>query len=96
MDTLKKLASGTMTTVESTLYTAPSATKTIIKEIVLYNADGTNAKNVTIKLDDITIYNKDLQSKETVILKLTSILEATKTIKASGEVNYYISGIEIT
>lgn len=96
MDTIKKIGSGTLIVTEATLYTVPSLTKTIIKEVILYNPDSSVVKNATIKFDDLVIHNKDLAAKETLILKFTAVLEATKTIKGTGEVNYYISGIEIS
>jgi hypothetical protein len=95
MDSLEKLGSGNLTTVETTLYTVPTSTKTILKEIVLHNVDETTAKNVILKIDDVQIYNINLEPKQTMVLTHTAILRSLSTIKGVGEASYYMSGIEV-
>ncbi|SHH35924.1 hypothetical protein [Clostridium grantii] len=93
MDTIKRLAKGTLGTTETTLFTATKTT--IIKEIILHNTNVSTAKNATIKFADMQVYNVDIQAKETIIIHLALVIANTETIKASGEVNYYVSGIEL-
>lgn len=98
-DTLKNLCGGTLGTSSATLYTVPSSTKTIVKEIILCNKTNTDA-TATLTFDGKTIIGgKTIPKNETYPIELHSILESTKVITGlagtASAIDYYISGIEV-
>lgn len=98
-DTLKRLAGGTLTTGSVTLYTAPSSTTTIVKELILCNKTAAST-TVTISFNSVNIvFAKTVAANDSLILPLTSILQTTNIIaglaSSSSAIDYYISGIEI-
>lgn len=98
--TNKKLASGTLSDSEATLYTVPASTKTIVKSVTLCNTSAT-AATVTIKFDGVAIWSElSIEANATLhIPQLDHIVEAAKLVKGlSGTdavIDYYISGKEI-
>jgi len=99
----KRLASGTLSDTNATLYTAPSASGaiTVIKSLTLCNIAAT-AVTVTLKLDGTEIISgKSLAANETYMLsQMDQIIEAGDLIEglasAAAAIKYYISGKEIT
>ncbi len=96
---LKKLASGTLGTSSSTLYTVPASTKTIVKSIILCNKTSSDKyATITFAGTDV-IYQHTVKAKDTLVVQMTAILEASATIaglaEAADTIGYYISGIEV-
>jgi hypothetical protein len=98
-DTLKMLGKGTLGTSSGTLYTAPSATKVIIKEMSLCNKTA-SAATATILFDGVNICaDHSIAANDTLLLPMHHIIEATKLITGlagtGSAIDYYISGIEV-
>lgn len=99
MDTLKNLYKGTLGTSSATLYTVPSNTKVIIKEIILCNKTATDA-TATITFDGCNIISsKTVPKNDSYVVEFHSILETGKIIaglaSAGTAIDVYISGIEV-
>lgn len=98
-DTLKNLYKGTLASTSATLYTVPTSTKTILKEIVLCNKTATDA-TVTITIDSTNIIcGKIIPKNDTYIVEFHSIIETGKIIAGlsgtASAIDIYISGIEV-
>ena len=98
--TPKKLYIGKPSTSIVTVYTVPSSTTTILKNIVLVNTTANDAV-VTIQAggqDFVSCYI--VTAKDTVVIDLSIILDATDTIRASqvtsSAVNVFLSGVEVS
>lgn len=96
--TSKALARTAAATSSTTLYTVPSATTTIVTNIVVANTAGT-AATFTITLDDVEIF-KDaaLAANTTAIFDLKQTLATTKIIAglaSATTVKFHISGVEV-
>lgn len=97
--TSKALFRGAAATSSTTLYTVPSATTTVVTDIVVTNtASGTNA-TYTLLLDDVALASSvTIAASDSVNIPLKQVLAAAKTIKGSASattVNFHISGVEI-
>lgn len=98
-DTLKRLYGNTLSTSNTTLYTVPSATKTIVSELILTNKTGTDA-TATILFNGVNIIaGRTVKANNTLVIGLHSLLEATNLIEGSAgtgsAIDVYISGIEV-
>lgn len=98
-DTLKQLYKGTLTTSSATLYTVPTSTTAIIKEIILTNKTDT-AATATITFDGSTIVGaKSIAANDTLVIELHSIIPAAAIIAGlagtGSAIDIYISGIEV-
>lgn len=99
----KRLAAGTLSDSNGTLYAAPSATGaiTIVKSLILCNTTA-GAVTVTLKLNGTEIYSgKSLAANETLpVTGLDQVIGASEIIdgsaSAASAVKYYISGKEVT
>ena len=97
----KRLCSGTLPGSNTTLYTVPSSTYTIVKSVVLCNTSG-NTVAVSLKLDGKEIISAhDLAAYDSLIIpNLDQIIESTELIQGFADtgsvVDYCISGIEVT
>lgn len=91
-----------------TLYTTPSNTKTIVKNIVLVNTTGTEA-NVTVNLVPVggTPQNSNqlisaykVQQHDTVVIDVSLVLESGDSLRAqqgtAGAVTLHVSGVEVS
>lgn len=106
--TQKRLGGPSQLTASSAIYyTVPSATTTIVKQIILTNTTA-SAKTVTVRLYTSGTENNTfdilsempLTANETVAFNCSMVMGATETIKAlcssSTSVNISIFGIEET
>jgi len=106
--TQKRLGGPSQLTASSaTYYTVPSATTTIVKQILLTNTTG-SSKTVTVRLYTTGTENNTfdvlsempLAANETVAFNCSMVMAATETIKAfcssATSVNISIFGIEET
>jgi hypothetical protein len=96
--TSKVLFRGAASTSSATLYTVPSATTTIVTDIVVANtaaADGT----YELLLNDVVLAKTvTVGSNDSTIIQLKQPLAATQTIKglaSATTINFHISGVEI-
>jgi hypothetical protein len=96
-NTAKALFRGVASTSSTTLYTVPSATTTIVTNIVVTSAN--TAGTFTILLDDIELFNTaPIAANSTAIIDLKQVLGTAKTIKGFASltsIDFHISGVEI-
>ena len=94
----KALFRGAASTSSTTLYTVPSATTTVVTNILVANTSAFSA-TYDLLLDDVSIANDVvIGANDTVSIDLKQTLAATKTIKGLATVttvNFHISGVEI-
>jgi hypothetical protein len=100
MPTLTKaLARGAFATSSATLYTVPSATITVISNIVITNTAGT-AGTFTLALNGVAMASAvSVAANSITTIDLKQVLAATNTITglaSATTINYHISGVEIS
>jgi hypothetical protein len=87
------------TTVGTTLYTVPSATTTIVTNIVVDNTS-TSSQTFTISLDGVEVLSAaPLDANASAFFDLKQVLATTKTITglaSATSVRFHISGVEIS
>lgn len=96
----KRLYKGTPGTTSTTAYTAPAATTTIVKNIIMTNKTALNATlTVTIAGTEV-VYQYSVPAKDMITIDLTAVINATETITliagTASAVNVYISGVEVS
>jgi hypothetical protein len=96
--TSKVLFRGAASTSSTTLYTTPSATTTIVTNILVTNTVSADA-TFNILLDDVSAATLvTVGGYDTTVIDLKQALGASKTIKGLASavtVNFHISGVEI-
>lgn len=96
--TSKVLFRGAASTSSTTLYTTPSATTTIVTNILVTNTSDTD-RTFNILLDDVSAATLvTVGAYDTTVIDMKQALAATKTIKglaSATSVNFHISGVEI-
>jgi hypothetical protein len=100
MPTLTKaLARGAFATSSATLYTVPSATTTVVSNIVITNTAGT-AGTFTLGLAGTSLATTvSVAANSITTIDLKQVLAATQTITGLASaitINYHISGVEIS
>lgn len=97
-NTPKRLHRGNSTTTQTTVYTVPSATTTIVTNIVISNSS-TSAGSVLIRLGGIAIVpNTAIPGNGIFTLDVTQVLDAGSTIDvqaSSTTLGVHISGVEV-
>ena len=97
--TSKALFRGAASTSSTTLYTVPSATTTVVTEIIVTNTAG-SAGTFSITLDGVSIATTvNVPANDSTVISLKQVLAATKIIAGSASattVNFHISGVEIS
>jgi hypothetical protein len=95
----KALARTAAATGSTTLYTVPSATTTVITDVIVTNT-ATSAATFTMLLDDVSVATAvAVPASDSTVISMKQVLEATKTIKGNASattVNFHISGVEIS
>lgn len=90
---------GSAATSSATLYTVPSATTTVLTDIVISNTSA-NQEYVTMTVDGVNILPTVPVSANTVInLQPKTVIAATKILAgyaSSTSVKFHISGVETT
>jgi hypothetical protein len=98
-NTAKALARIAAATSNTTLYTVPSATTTVVTNILVTNTSG-SSQTFTINFDGISAYSgASIAANSTAMFDLKQVLAATKIISGSASatsVNFHISGMEIS
>ena len=96
--TSKALFRGAASTSNTTLYTVPSATTTVVTNIVVTNT-ASSAATFDLSLDDVkTAQGVSVAANSITVIDLKQVLATTKTIKglaSATTVNFHISGVEI-
>jgi hypothetical protein len=96
--TSKTLFRGAASTSSATLYTVPSATTTVVTDIVVTNT-ASSAANFTMSFNDIVFaQNVTVGATDSTIIQVKQPLAATQTIKglaSATTVNFHIGGVEI-
>ena len=97
--TTKALARAAFATSSATLYTVPSATTTVISNIVIANTAG-SAGTFTLALNSVALHTTTpIAANSTVYIDLKQVLATTNTITglaSATSVNFHISGVEIS
>jgi hypothetical protein len=95
----KALARTAAATSNTTLYTVPSATTTIVTNIVVDNTSA-SAQTFTINLDGVALLSSAaIDANASAFFDLKQVLATTKTITGSASatsVTFHISGVEIS
>lgn len=98
-NTPKALFRGAATTnTSTTLYTVPSATTTIVTNIVITNTSGT-AGTYTINLAGTSLASTvSIAAFDSTVIDLKQVINATQLITGGATattINFHISGVEI-
>jgi len=96
--TSKVLARQAAAVTNTTLYTVPASTTTVVTNIAVTNTASSIA-TFDLSLNDIQIFNdSSVAANTTVFVDLKQVLTTTQTIKGLASaitVNFHISGVEI-
>ena len=96
--TPKVLARTAAATSSATLYTVPSATNTVVTDIVVANTSA-SVQTVTVALDGVVaIPTVSINPNSVIDFQFKQVLATTKTITgyaSATSVNLHISGVEI-
>lgn len=96
--TSKALFRGAASTSNTTLYTVPSATTTIVTNIVVSNT-AASAATFDLSLDGVQIFNDAaIAANSSAFFDLKQVLVATDLIEGLASavtVNFHISGVEV-
>jgi hypothetical protein len=96
--TSKALFRGAASTSNTTLYTVPSATTTIVTNIVVSNT-AASAATFDLSLDGVQIFNDaPIEANSSAFFDLKQVLVATDLIEglaSATSVNFHISGVEV-
>jgi hypothetical protein len=97
--TSKALFRGAASTSSTTLYTVPSATTTVVTNIIITNTTGT-AGTFTFGLGGTNLATTvSVGGFDSTVLDIKQPLTATQTITGSASatsINFHISGVEIS
>jgi hypothetical protein len=95
----KTLARTAAATASATLYTVPSATTTVVTDIVVSNTSASSG-TFTISLDGVVFANDvTVGGNDSTIIQVKQPLDATKTITglaSATTINFHIGGVEIS
>lgn len=98
-NTFKVLFRGAASTGNTTLYTVPDATTTLVSSIVVSNTANSNA-TYDLSLGGIVLANDvSIPANDSAILEIKQVINAGQTIQglaSATTVNFHISGLEIT
>ena len=96
--TSKALFRGAASTSSTTLYTVPSATTTVITNVIVTNTAASTA-TFTLNLNGVAVASGvSLTANSITAIDLKQVLAATNTITglaSATTVNFHISGVEI-
>ena len=96
--TSKVLFRGAAATSSATLYTVPSATTTVVTDIVITNTAASSGTYELLLNDVVLAKTVTVGANDSTIIQLKQPLTATQTIKglaSATTVNFHISGVEI-
>ena len=96
--TSKILFRGAASTSSATLYTVPSATTTVVTDIVVTNTAASSGTYELLLNDVVLAKTVTVGANDSTIIQLKQPLTATQTIKGLASavtINFHISGVEI-
>ena len=96
--TSKILFRGAASTSSATLYTTPSATTTVVTDIVISNTASASGTYELLLNDVVLAKTVTVGANDSTIIQLKQPLTATQTIKglaSATTINFHISGVEI-
>ncbi len=97
-NTIKALSRTAAATSSATLYTVPSATTTVVTNILVTNTSA-SSQTFTITLDGVAAFSgATIAANSTAMFDLKQALAATKIIAgyaSATTVNFHVSGVEI-
>lgn len=97
--TTRALFRGAASTSNTTLYTVPAATTTVVSDIVVTNTAATSA-TFTLSLNGVALTSgTTIPANGVTNLSIKQVLAATNTISglaSATTVNFHISGVEIS
>ena len=96
--TSKILFRGAASTSSATLYTVPSATTTVVTDIVISNTAAASGTYELLLNDVVLAKTVTVGANDSTIIQLKQPLTATQTIKglaSATTINFHISGVEI-
>jgi hypothetical protein len=96
--TSKALFRGAASTSSATLYTVPSATTTVVTDIVITNTASSSGTYELLLNDVVLAKTVTVGANDSTIIQLKQPLTATQTIKglaSATTINFHISGVEI-
>ena len=95
----KVLARTAAATTSTTLYTVPSATTTVVSDIVITNT-GASSGTFNILLNDVSLATLvTVGGYDSTVISLKQVLTAAQTIKgfaSATTINFHISGVEVS
>ena len=98
-NTFKILFRGAAGTGSTTLYTVPSATTTLVNNIVVTNTTG-NSATYSLSLAGTSLAaSVTVPGNDAAVLDIKQVLAATNTITgfaSASTINFHISGLEIS
>ena len=98
-NTFKVLHRAAADTSEQTLYTVPSATTTLVNNIIVTNTASADA-TYTLGLDGVSMATDvSVPANDSAVLDIKQVLSASATITglaSATTVNFHISGLEIS
>ena len=98
-NTFKVLFRGAASTSNTTLYTVPASTTTLVSSIVVSNTASVSA-TYDLSLNDIVLANDvSVPANDSAVLEIKQVIETGQTIKglaSATTVNFHISGLEIS
>lgn len=96
---VKKLARGSLTTSEATLYTTPASTNAVVTNIVVTNTTSSSI-TATVKLATVDVLSATAVAANGLLaLDVKQVLDAAETITAlasAAGLRIHISGMEIS
>ena len=96
--TTKALARAAFATSSTTLYTVPSATTTVVTDILIANTSA-SAGTFTLALNGVSIASAvPVGANDTTSIQLKQVITAAQTITglaSATTINFHISGVEI-
>ena len=96
--TSKILFRGAASVTSATLYTTPSATTTVVTDIVITNTAASSGTYELLLNDIVLAKTVTVGANDSTIIQLKQPLTATQTVKglaSATTVNFHISGVEI-
>jgi hypothetical protein len=94
----KQMFIGAASTSNTTLYTVPSVTTSVVTEIIATNTSG-SSQTFTVNLNGTAVAGTaSIPANTTVILDMKVPLTATQTVSgfaSATSVNFFVSGVEI-
>jgi hypothetical protein len=98
-NTFKVLYRGAAPTSSTTLYTAPSATTTLVNSFIITNT-ASAAGTYSILMDGVTVAaNAAVDPNDSVIIEFKQVLDASDILAgfaSASTINFSVSGLEIS